>query len=121
MSEPQTPKFLERNQTAIYMLLGLLLGIMMLAAGATLWNRCEPAPRLVSVDLNGIVRDFIAETASSDLPDEEKRARTRALAKKLEGVLQGLAERQQTIILTAPAVIAGAQDITEAVKEGLKP
>ncbi len=93
--------------------------LVLLGIGA-LWIWYEPAPRLVSIDLNGIVRDFVPETPTSDLTDEEKLARTKALVSELEIELQVLAKKQNTIILTAPAVIAGAPDITEAVKQGMK-
>ena len=88
-------------------------------AATVLWKMYNPAPRLVTVDVNTIVRTFVAKTAKSDLPDAEKRARTEAFAKQLDTALQGLAARQHSIILTAPAVVAGADDITEAVKKGL--
>ncbi len=101
---------------------GFLIAMLLVGANVaavTLWQIYNPAPRIVSLDLNGIVRAFIAETAESDLPDADKRARTEAFARDLETALRGLAARQHSIILAAPAVIAGAPDITEAVRKGL--
>jgi hypothetical protein len=69
-------------------------------AASILWEMYNPVPRLVTVDFGSIARTFIAKTAKSDLSDEEKRS-------------------QGSIILTTPAVIAGAEDITEAVRKGL--
>lgn len=101
---------------------GFLIALLLVGsniAANILWEMYNPAPRLVSVDTNSIARAFIAETAKSDLPDEEKRARTEAFAKQLDDALQGLSARQGSIILTSPAVIAGVEDITDAVKKGL--
>jgi type-F conjugative transfer system protein TrbI len=103
---------------------GVLIALLLIGANVAatiLWRMYDPAPRLVTVDLNGIVQTFIAGTAESDLSDDDKRARTETFARELDRALQGLAARQHMIILPAPAVIAGAQDITEAVEKGLKP
>jgi len=100
---------------------GFLIALLLVGANIAaniVWEMYNPTPRLVTVDLGGIVRGFVAETAKSELPDDQKRARTQAFAKELDATLQGLAARQGSIILTAPAVIAGAEDITEAVKKG---
>jgi len=94
---------------------GFLIALLLVGANIAaniVWEMYNPTPRLVTVDLGGIVRGFVAETAKSELPDDQKRARTQAFAKELDGTLQGLAARQGSIILTAPAVIAGAEDIT---------
>ncbi len=101
---------------------GLLIAMLLVGsniAANILWEMYNPVPRLVTVDLGGIARNFIAETAKSDLSDKEKRSQTEAFAKHLDDALQGLAARQGSIILTTPAVIAGAEDITEAVRKGL--
>lgn len=102
---------------------GFLIAVLLIAADIAarhLWQMIYPTPRLVSIDLDGLVRGFIAETAKSDLPDAQKRARTQAFAGDLEAALQGLARRQHSVILSAPAVIAGVEDLTDAVRKGLK-
>ncbi len=101
---------------------GFLIALLLVGANIAaniLWEMYNPVPRLVTVDLGSIARTFIAETAKSDLSDDEKRNQTEAFAKQLDDALQGLASRQGSIILTTPAVIAGAEDITEAVRKGL--
>jgi type-F conjugative transfer system protein TrbI len=101
---------------------GFLIALLLVGsniAAKILWEMYNPVPRLVTVDINSIARTFIAETAKSDLSDDEKRSQTEAFAKHLDDALQGLAARQGSIILTTPAVIAGAEDITEAVRKGL--
>ncbi len=100
---------------------GFLIALLLIGANIAaniLWEMYNPVPRLVTVDLGSIARTFIAKTAKSDLSDDEKRAQTAAFAKRLDDTLQGLAARQGSIILTSPAVIAGAEDITEAVRQG---
>lgn len=100
---------------------GFLIAMLLVGSGIAsniLWEMYNPTPRIVSVDINGIVRDYIAQTANSDLSDSEKRAQTEVFAKELDTALQGLAVHQHSVIFTAPAVIAGVEDITEAVKQG---
>jgi len=101
---------------------GFLIAMLLVGsniAANILWEMYNPVPRLVTVDINSIARTFIAETAKSDMSDEDKRSQTEAFANQIDDALQGLAARQGSIILTTPAVIAGAEDITEAVKKGL--
>ena len=101
---------------------GFLIALLLVGsdiAANILWEMYNPTPRLVTVDLGSIARTFIVKTAKSDLSDEEKRSQTEAFANQLDDALQGLAARQGSVILTTPAVIAGAEDITEAVRKGL--
>jgi len=114
-----TPKLTSTFRTLIRGFLIALLLIGANIAASFIWEMYNPAPRIVSVDLNSIVRSYVARTAKSDLSDEEKRTQTEVFAQKIDTALQGLAARQNNIILTSPAVIAGTPDITEAVKKGL--
>ena len=114
-----TPKTVTTVRTLIRGFLIALLLIGANIAASFIWEMYNPTPRIVSVDLNSIVRNYVAKTAKSDLTDEEKRNQTEAFAQKIDTALQGLAARQNNIILTSPAVIAGTPDITEAVKKGL--
>ena len=114
-----TPKLVSTIRTLVR---GFLIALLLIGANISasiIWERYNPAPRIVSVDLNSIVREHVAKTAKSDISDEEKRKQTEAFAQKIDNTLQGLAVRQNTIILTSPAVIAGSPDITQAVKKGL--
>lgn len=123
---PKTPKptFQSRlRSSAKTMIRGFLIAALLIGANIAatiIWEMYNPSPRLVMIDINGIVRGFIAETAKSDLSDELKRARTETFARQLDTALEGLSVAQQTIILSAPAVIAGVEDITDAVMEGFK-
>jgi len=120
----QPPSHPTSSSTLRTLIRGFLIALLLVGANIAamfVWRMYDPAPRLVTVDLNGIVQTFIAETAESDLSDEDKRARTQTFARELDRALQGLAARRRMIILPAPAVIAGAQDITHAVEKGLKP
>lgn len=120
----QAPSHPTSSSTLRTLIRGFLIALLLVGANIAatyLWRMYDPAPRLVTVDLNGIVQTFIAGTAESDLSDNDKRARTETFARELDRALQGIAARQHMIILPAPAVIAGAQDITEAVRKGLTP
>lgn len=120
----QAPSHPTSSSTLRTLIRGFLIALLLVGANIAamfVWRMYDPLPRLVTVDLNGIVQSFIAETAESDLSDDDKRARTETFARELDRALQGLAARQHIIILPAPAVIAGAQDITEAVRKGLTP
>ena len=120
----QPPSHRTSSPTLRTLVRGFLIALLLVGANIAamfVWQMYDPAPRLVTVDLNGIVQTFIAETAESDLSDEDKRARTETFARELDYALQGLAARQRMVILPAPAVITGAQDITEAVRKGLTP
>lgn len=120
----QAPSHPTSSSTLRTLIRGFLIALLLIGANIAamfVWRMYDPAPRLVTVDLNGIVQTFIAGTAESDLSDDDKRARTETFARELDRALQGLAARQRMIILPAPAVIAGAEDITEAVEKGLKP
>ena len=92
-----------------------------IVAGHALWEAFGAPPRIVTVDLQHLIRAFVAKTAKSDLSDEEKRARTAAFAGELDRVMAELAARQHVVILPRRAVVAGAPDITEAIEKGLRP
>jgi len=129
LSQPQSSTSQSSLHPALYptlrtLIRGFLIALLLVGANVAamfVWQMYDPTPRLVTVDLNEIVQTFIAETAESDLSDDDKRARTETFARELDRALQGLAARRHMIILPAPAVIAGAQDITEAVRKGLTP
>ena len=120
----QPPSHPTSSPTLRTLIRGFLIALLLVGANIAamfVWRMYDPAPRLVTVDLDGTVQTFIAETAESDLSDDGKRARTETFARELDRALQGLAARRRMVILPAPTVIAGAQDITEAVRRGLKP
>lgn len=73
----------------------------------------NPQPKIVTVDVNKLVSAEITKLVGADLKEEEKAILLKKYSKQIENTLTTIAKNKNIIILTKPAVISGAKDVTE--------
>jgi len=73
-------------------------------------------PQIVSVDLKGILQEFVVSTAATKMEGDELSKHVQDYTKKLEELTKALAEQENFIIVPKNAVLAGGRDITAEVK-----
>ena len=99
----------------------LLYALMMLSAlmGATISIVLDrvilPNPRLATVDMTGLMYQFVKSEAAGSASLVQKRAEIRDFSQKLEMALKEIAKEQHVILVPKEAVIAGSQDVTAEV------
>ena len=95
---------------------GIAGGIMALAAERLL----APPPALAKVDLAGIVSAHLKRPDLAELSDQERAEQAGRFAARLEQAVAALADEYDAVILSAPAVIAGAPDLTPVLRRRLQ-
>ena len=99
----------------------LLYALMMLSAlmGSTISIVLDrvilPNPHLATVDMTGLMYQFVKNEASASASLVQKRAEIRAFSQQLELVLKEIAKEQHVILVPKEAVIAGSHDVTAEV------
>lgn len=96
---------------------GLLFG---LAGGliALLVERIVfPPVAVAQVDLNGLVNEHVQRPELMKLPDTERSRDAARFADRLEQETAKLSRDYHVVILAAPAVVAGAPDLTAVLRK----
>ena len=78
----------------------------------------DPAPRIVMVDGQDSVLAFV-KSMDGDLSDDDMQAAITDFAEDMDTTLARIAAEHGLIILNAKAVLAGGQDITDMVVNGV--
>lgn len=74
-------------------------------------------PTVVTVNVTGLVNNYITQLAKSDLTPEQTKAQITDFSQRLESALQRLSEKDHVIVFPSQAILAGAPDQTaELVK-----
>jgi hypothetical protein len=74
---------------------------------------------LATVDVTGIVQQFVRSQATLNLPPKVLEQRVNAFGHQMEATLKSLAQERHLLLLPQEAVISGAVDVTSVVKERL--
>jgi hypothetical protein len=77
-------------------------------------------PRVASVDITGIVNQFIKAQTADHLSTQALQARVNQFGSNLESTLKLLADKQHMVLLPQEAVIAGTVDLTPQVQKILQ-
>lgn len=91
--------------------------MMLLNAAVTLLLIQWQAPVTVTFDMKGTVDRFMEQTAEHQLSEAQSAALSGRFTQALERSLADYQHRHQALILVAPSVVSGAQDITDAVQQ----
>lgn len=86
--------------------------ILLMNAGISLLLCQWRQPDIVSFDMAGTVNSFMAQVAGQHLSDEQVKTTTARFDTALNGALTDWQHRHRALILVAPAVVGGAQDIS---------
>lgn len=79
----------------------------------------EPMPRIGTVNITGIVDQFVKSQAKEKLPATELKKRIEVFSTKLAQTMHVLSSKQNIVLMPAEAVIAGATDYTPTVQKYL--
>ena len=94
----------------------LVLASIALLLGA-LWLVLKPLlPTVVTVDMQGLVNEYSEQLAAHALPPAREAQLSDQFAKILEAVVVRYAQQHDVVILVAPAVLAGANDVTPTIR-----
>jgi Type-F conjugative transfer system protein (TrbI_Ftype) len=92
-----------------------LIGIMLLLCKRML----VPTQTLATVDVTGILRQFVHSQAKLNLPPKLLKLRATTFGHQLETTLNAIANEYHVVLILQEAVITGAVDLTPLVKERL--
>lgn len=98
-------------QLAIGMLGALIVWLMLL------FLHPQHETRVATVNITGIVNGFIKSQASLHVSQDVLNARVKDFAKTLDDTLHTVASEKHVVLLPSEAVIAGAADYTDVVKQ----
>lgn len=90
--------------------------ILLMNAGISLLLCQWRQPEIVSFDMAGTVNSFMAQVAGQHLSDEQVKTTTARFNAALNGALTDWQHRHRALILVAPAVVSGAQDISSDIQ-----
>ena len=85
-------------------------------AAGTARMTAEDGPSVASVRIAELAAEHAEAAARADASPEDTAAGVRVWAAALDGVLAEIAERHRLVLLPARAVVAGAPDLTDAVR-----
>lgn len=109
---------MNRRRNIHYLLLAIVASILINTAITSLWVAWR-IPAVVSFDMKGTVDRFTEQAGQQTLDKDEIPALTRRFMATLERALQDYQERDNVLILVAPAVVEGAPDITEEIQNDI--
>ncbi len=92
------------------------VALSVIISGGIMRAAHTPQPQIVSVDLKGILQEFVLSTASSKIEGEALSDHVKKYTSRLERLTSQLAAQENFLILPKNAVLAGGMDITEQVK-----
>jgi hypothetical protein len=121
MNNYSHPSHYKNNGYAPRPNIALIAALMMLSAsmGTTisvvLSRVILPNQSIATVDMTGLMYQFVKSEASGSASLSEKRIEVRAFSQQLETVLKTIAREKHVILVPKEAVIAGSQDLTAEV------
>jgi hypothetical protein len=92
-----------------------VIGLMVLLCKRML----VPTQTLATVDVTGILRQFVNSQDKLNLPPKLLKLRATAFGHQLETTLNAIAKEYHVVLILQEAVITGAVDLTTLVKERL--
>ena len=95
----------------------IVLSIVSGIFGASLLFWLNPSPRIATVNITGIVTQFVKAETQQKHSSEELKKRSQSFGSELEKTLKAIAKKERLIVLPSEAVIDGAVDITERVQK----
>lgn len=78
-----------------------------------------PAKRVATVDITGIVNQFVQAQATHQLPANELQQRVTTFGRQLQLAVNQVARERHVVLMVQEAAVAGAPDLTAAVRQQL--
>ncbi|HFE4537113.1 TPA: type-F conjugative transfer system protein TrbI [Escherichia coli] len=97
----------------------VLAGMVILNAGIALLLTEWRQPKTVSFDMAGTVNSFMSQAATQSLDETQIKALTARFNTALSDSLTVYQREHRAVIIVAPAVVGGAEDITPVVQQSI--
>ncbi|EGF4767724.1 type-F conjugative transfer system protein TrbI [Escherichia coli] len=98
---------------------GVVAGIIVLNAGVSLLLTEWRQPVMVSFDMAGTVNSFMSQAAAQALDEAQVKALTARFNRALSDSLTAYQRDHRAVIIVAPAVVGGAEDITADIQQSV--
>ena len=79
-----------------------------------------PEREVVAVDLQKLVNEEIQLNATKPMTEQDRKERSQKFSKAFEKALDDVSAQSNRLVLVAPAVVGGAADYTDRVRDDLK-
>lgn len=99
---------------------GVLAGLVGGLAALLVQRLIFPPPALAQVDLAALVTAHIRDAGRTDLPQDQRAREAARFATRLHSETARLANEYHTILLAAPAVVAGVPDLTPVLRRRIE-
>ncbi|OSK88040.1 type-F conjugative transfer system protein TrbI [Escherichia coli] len=97
----------------------VVAGMVMLNAGISLWLAEWRQPVTVSFDMAGTVNSFMSQAAAQALDEAQIKTLTARFNSALSDSLTAYQREHRAVIIVAPAVVGGAEDITAEIQQAV--
>lgn len=97
----------------------VVAGMVILNAGIALLLTEWRQPVTVSFDMAGTVNSFMAQAATQSLDEAQIKALTARFNTALSDSLTAYQREHRAVIIVAPAVVGGGEDITPVVQQAI--
>jgi hypothetical protein len=113
-----------KNRASLFSIKQWMIGlgaILIVFSFLWMWNqRSATHLSVATVDITGIVQQFIQSQTTLNLPNNQLQQRVNAFGSQLEAALQEVAKTKHMILMPREAVIAGCGDVTSLVQHRLQ-
>ncbi|EBS1405088.1 type-F conjugative transfer system protein TrbI [Salmonella enterica] len=113
------PAKCSRRRRYLKSVAGVVAGIIVLNASVSLLLTEWRQTVMVSFDMAGTVNSFMAQAATQSLDEAQIKALTARFNTALSDSLTAYQREHRAVIIVAPAVVGGAEDITPVVQQAI--
>ncbi|MEC9497482.1 type-F conjugative transfer system protein TrbI [Escherichia whittamii] len=115
----KSPAKCSRRRRYLKSVAGVVAGIIVLNAGVSLLLTEWRQPKTVSFDMAGTVNSFMSQAAAQALDEARIKALTARFNCALSDSLTAYQRDHRAVIIVAPAVVGGAEDITAEIQQSV--
>ncbi|EFA9401951.1 type-F conjugative transfer system protein TrbI (plasmid) [Escherichia coli] len=115
----KSPAKCSRRRRYLKSVVGVVAGIIVLNAAVSLLLTEWRQPKTVSFDMAGTVNSFMSQAAAQALDEAQVKALTARFNRALSDSLTAYQRDHRAVIIVAPAVVGGAEDITAEIQQSV--
>ena len=114
-----SPAKCSRRRRYLKSVTGVVAGMMVLNAAVSLLLTEWRQPKTVCFDMAGTVNSFMSQAAAQALDEARIKALTARFNRALSDSLTAYQRDHRAVIIVAPAVVGGAEDITAEIQQSV--
>lgn len=115
----KSPAKCSRRRCYLKSVAGVVAGIIVLNAAVSLLLTEWRQPKTVSFDMAGTVNSFMSQAAAQALDEARIKVLTARFNRALSDSLTAYQRDHRAVIIVAPAVVGGAEDITADIQQSV--